>query len=563
MPLGSVPLGEPDKKRKQKGGGRLIIIGVLLIALSVMMLGVIAVAYRAGDVGTVFPNIYVGDQNLGGKTAEEALAILNDTYYGEKIRDVRIPLFCEDAEGAIPLNDLAVTYQNQEVVGNALEKGAHKNPIIRGIAYLYHRLHRTDLEPVIAYENEALLAMLSQIAKPYETEPVGYTFQIAPDHVTLYGKVNGVKVDRDAAVCEVERQIKAMAFEKVLLEPKTVEPAPIEFSEFYQWLISPAQDAYYEKDDSGKVVVHPEKLQCSVDEETVRQAIRAVDTAADNTTTFSVTTTPPALTESVLKEHLYADVLGSYSTYFGGTAARINNVRLAASRINGYEMLPGDEFSYDKTILPRKAANGYQAAPVYVGNKVESGMGGGICQGSSTLYCAALYANLKVVERHNHTLKVGNLPPGLDATIAEGYLDLRLQNSTPYPIRFDASADGGKLTFTVRGYNPEQTSVELLRSGGGYSYGVTRLVKKNGAEVLREKLPSSQYQPPAPSETPKPTAATTEKPKTNEPKEPNKSKEAKESKEPQKPAENPPPAPSAAPAPESEKRAAPSGTAAE
>lgn len=154
-----------------------------------------------------------------------------------------------------------------------------------------------------------------------------------------------------------------------------------------------------------------------------------------------------------------------------------------------------------------------------------------------------------MVERHNHTLKVGYLPPGLDATIAEGYLDLRLQNSTPYPIRFDASADGGKLTFTVRGYNPEQTSVELLRSGGEYSYSVTRLVKKNGAEVLREKLPSSQYQPPAPSETPKPTATASAAPKPTEP------------KEAPKPAENPPPAPSAAPAPETEESAAATGAA--
>ena len=111
-------------------------------------------------------------------------------------------------------------------------------------------------------------------------------------------------------------------------------------------------------------------------------------------------------------------------------------------------------------------------------------------------YCAALYANLEIVERHNHSLLVSYLPPGLDATIAEGVLDLKFKNSTPYPIKIAASAASGTVTFSIWGYNPERYSVELLRSGGGYSYQVTRVVKKDGAEVARQKMSSSLYNKP-------------------------------------------------------------------
>ena len=167
--------------------------------------------------------------------------------------------------------------------------------------------------------------------------------------------------------------------------------------------------------------------------------------------------------------------------------------------------MPGEEFSYDKTILPRTAENGYMAAPVYVGNKVESGMGGGICQPSSTLYGAALYANLEILERHNHSMLVSYMPAGLDATISQGALDLRLRNNTPYPVKIASQASGGVLTFSIWGYNPENISVNIVRSGSEYQYYATRIVMKDGVEISRESLSSSRYVPPAP--TPEPSAS--------------------------------------------------------
>lgn len=329
----------------------------------ILLIPVCFFAAYVNGYDTIFPNIYVGDLELGGQTADEALALLNDRYFPEKIKDLTIPFVCEDSREEIPVNDLEVAYHNQEVVANALAKGSQSNLLTKAAAFVAHKLHRTQLEPIISYHTVALNQAIDAITGPYEVEPVGYTFKIEADQVTLYGEVDGIKVARQPVIDEVERQIKAMNFSEVVMVPKDTKPAPLDFNEFYTWLTSEAQNAYYVKGDDGKVGIHPEKLRCTVEKETVKAALEAVDTAPENTTVFAVTTAEPEITASFLQEVLYQDKLASYSTNYTGTAARINNVRLAVNRINGYELMPDEEFSYDKTILPRTAAQRLSGGP--------------------------------------------------------------------------------------------------------------------------------------------------------------------------------------------------------
>lgn len=489
-----------------------------VIVLFIVFIAVISIRINGYD--KVFPNTYINDTNLEGKSADEIISFLDSKYSNEKLAGLKINLICGDASKELPLEALDIKFNNTETTANIFENGNETNVVARAFRFLFCKLHKTDINPVYEYNTTALADAVTAAATNYETEPVGVTFELNTDRVILHKQTDGIMVDRSEVEAIINDSIKAMRFNDVYLEPKSIHPEDLDFNKFYAWLTNDAEDAYYEKNAENSVTVHPEKLKCIVDKETVKNAIEQLKSAEGGTVEFSVETNPPENTTEKLQQILYTDKLSSYSTNYGGTSARVNNVQLAVSRINGYEMLPGEEFSYDKTILPRNAANGYQAAPVYVGNKVESGMGGGICQPSSTLYCAALYANLEIVERHNHSLLVSYLPPGLDATIAEGVLDLKFKNSTPYPIKIAASAASGTVTFSIWGYNPERYSVELLRSGGGYSYQVTRVVKKDGAEVARQKMSSSLYNKPeeekkeepprqtqAPQQTQNPTAA--------------------------------------------------------
>lgn len=146
------------------------------------------------------------------------------------------------------------------------------------------------------------------------------------------------------------------------------------------------------------------------------------------------------------------DVLGSYTTYYGtSTQARATNVRVAANYINGTVIYPGKTFSVIATIKDRTIENGYMSAAEYSSGKVVDGIGGGVCQVSTTLYNAVINAELEIVERAPHSMVVGYVDVSRDAAIAGDYKDFKFKNNTEVPIYISASADGANLTFKIYG----------------------------------------------------------------------------------------------------------------
>ena len=143
------------------------------------------------------------------------------------------------------------------------------------------------------------------------------------------------------------------------------------------------------------------------------------------------------------------DAIGTCTTTYDANIPRANNVVLAAQRVNGVVVQPGQGFSFSQTVLPRTRANGYVEAPIFVSGKTAVGIGGGICQVSSTLYAAMISAGLPATERHPHSRPVDYLPKGYDATIAGNRLDLKFTNTFSRPLLIQASASNGVLTVTL------------------------------------------------------------------------------------------------------------------
>lgn len=141
--------------------------------------------------------------------------------------------------------------------------------------------------------------------------------------------------------------------------------------------------------------------------------------------------------------------LSTCTTVYNARIPRANNVSLAANAINGSIVMPGETFSYSNTVGPRTRERGYVEAPIYVSGQHATGIGGGICQVSSTLYAAMRYCNLPATERHPHSLPVAYLPAGYDATISGTALDLKFKNIYAQPIYIEATADNGNLTVTL------------------------------------------------------------------------------------------------------------------
>ena len=154
-------------------------------------------------------------------------------------------------------------------------------------------------------------------------------------------------------------------------------------------------------------------------------------------------------------------MLGSYSTFGAGTKGRITNITLASKSCDGVILMPGEIFSFNDALGERTVERGYKEATVYVNNSSTKGIGGGICQVSSTLFAAALYADLEIVERTNHSLAVGYLPLGMDAAVSWGTLDFRFRNNTDYPIRLSVTYEKGNINVEIWGTKETDTTVEI------------------------------------------------------------------------------------------------------
>lgn len=166
---------------------------------------------------------------------------------------------------------------------------------------------------------------------------------------------------------------------------------------------------------------------------------------------FPVTLLPPEIDAAHLRAALFRDILGEYATEVGGSAARRKNVALSATAVHGTILLPGEVFDYNASVGQRTRERGYGAAPAYVNGATVEEIGGGICQTSSTLYAAALLADLEILSRSAHRYASSYIPLGLDATVSWGGPEFRFRNDTRYPVKIQAEMADQTLKVQIWG----------------------------------------------------------------------------------------------------------------
>lgn len=216
------------------------------------------------------------------------------------------------------------------------------------------------------------------------------------------------------------------------------------------------------------------------------------------------------------------EVVSEFSTKFSeGKAARSSNIRLAAKKIDGLVLAPGEAFSFNGVVGRRTSVAGFRVAGVYKDGKHDVDIGGGICQVSTTLYNAALFANLKVNKRQNHSMPVPYVPIGRDAAVDYATIDLGFTNTLDVPIAVNAEVTSGKITFRILGLKDPSLTVKIVSSGSrswavgekiqpdsslpagkrkviekgsnGYAISTARVVYRDGKELKREPLGQSHY----------------------------------------------------------------------
>ena len=255
-----------------------------------------------------------------------------------------------------------------------------------------------------------------------------------PVHVSLETAVDGTSFS-----AFVEEQCQGMT-----AEPKNAEIARV----------------------NGAFQITPEVDGRAVDVETTRQTLEQV--LSEQSVEPAVVDAAITIKEAAIKAEQLAciqDELGSFSTNFNsGNASRSGNLKVGASKINGAVIMPGETLSGYEYMHPFTTSNGYFTAAAYENGKVVDSVGGGVCQISTTLYQAALRAELDITQRQNHSMIVTYVQPSMDAAIAGTFKDLKITNNSSNPVYVEGGVHGRTLTFTIYGKEtrPANRTLEFI-----------------------------------------------------------------------------------------------------
>ncbi len=459
------PREEKPKKKKSSGkGARGLLIGLLgVVSLALIAcIGAVAFARHVTHSQTNMPNVYLGEVSVGELTKEQTLLALEQAGWEAKRGGTLTVSLPVDVSFELDYLRAGACESAAEAAETAFRYGHGEDEFDNLLTYIHCMmdpvdLSRTEFTIDRAYVYEAVDAAV----KEFEERTDGKEYIVDEENASIefIKGVGQLSLDRDA-ICD--RACRALLAGEHELEWNEIigELRMPDFNALSEELATEPVNAYY---DPELDEIIPEIKGRSLDAATAQKLWEKAELL--ESVSMPITIVEPEITAESLEAVLFHDKLGDCLTYlWGSTANRISNVRLACSRFDGMVLQPGEQFSYNDIVGERTAEAGFKVAPVYSGTAHLDGLGGGICQVSSTLYNAALYAGLQIDERVCHTMIVGYLPLGLDATVDWPDTNFVFTNNRDYPIRIKAGVDesGRSVTIEIWGTDVDGSYVDML-----------------------------------------------------------------------------------------------------
>ncbi len=449
---------ERTSRREKKGGSKknvvlAIVLIVVLIAAAAGVGGMVV-----GRTSKIHPNMMLGDIKIGDMTVDEAEKALKDGGWetqGKSEVKVTLP---GDYEFTVTTADAGLEKSCREAAEAAYAYGHSGNPATDLVAYFKCITGKiTTNDVLVANDTESIHTKVDDALKEYGAIlEQGYSLDLDAGVMKIVKGAENIKIDADDLCASI---MKAFANKETTLN--------------YTVNISSADDVDFKKihDD-----IYAEVVEAKYDTETrkVTESAIGIDFDAEAAQSqwekaapgelveIKLDVTKPKYTSEELSKMLFRDKLGSQTTDFSSSAeGRATNVKLSAEKINGVIINPGEVFSYNDVVGQRTAERGFKTAGAYAGGKVVQEIGGGICQTSSTLYCAVLYANLEIVARDCHMFAVGYVPWGLDATVSWGGPEFKFRNNREFPIKVVTKVEGRELTVEIWGTDVDGSYVKM------------------------------------------------------------------------------------------------------
>ncbi len=378
-------------------------------------------------------------------------------------------------------------YQNLWKLGKEMEQELNVNTIYPGV-----KVMGIDLSGMTQQEEEAALEEAldgelhgNKVTLQYGDKKWTYTFEelgAAADAKTMAEQAyaigrSGDLRQRRQVIEKLKNQAEDMSLSVVLDETKLTAILDTVAKEVE---VQPV-DAVIQANGSEFSVTAEKKGLILNRQKTMEELQKALSHGENNQTVTPVMdeVLPEKTSEKLSSIH---DRIGTYSTYYStSNYGREQNLITGASKVNGTILMPDEVLSFNNTVAPITVENGYHEASVIVGDEYVPGLGGGLCQVSTTLYNAVIRAELEIVERDCHSFPSDYVPMGLDATVAQGYIDFKFKNTSGHPIYIVMWCGGGEIGASIYG-----TEIHDPSRSVSFDYVVTRVIDKPKEEVKED-----------------------------------------------------------------------------
>ena len=449
------------KKAEKRRVFPLVLIGILIIAILVF-----SVIFSLINIGNdkIIGKVSIMGIDVSNMTKEQATEVLEEIIHNKMSEE--LVLKKDDYETSINANQINVQFNIEEAVGEAFNIGRDGNILSNNYKILASYIWQKDIAGMINYDKEALDKKIEDISSKLPGGLVENSYYIEDDELIIVKGKKGLVIKEDELENNIINEMKAISKNYSILNIPTeeIEPEAIDVEEIRNEIYKEPQNASVSKDkETGKTQVntHVNGVDFDISIEDAKKII-----AEDKEEyVIPLKIIVPDKTLSDLGEEAFPDKLSEYSTIFDpSNKNRSNNLNISAEKIDGTIIMPGETFSYNQTVGERTIAAGYKEAGAYAGGKVVQDVGGGICQTSSTLYNAALLANLEIVDRSNHQFLTSYVDASRDATVAWGSIDFQFKNTRTYPIKIEASAKNGVCEMAIYGIKEDKEYEVVIES---------------------------------------------------------------------------------------------------
>lgn len=506
-----------NRNRSAKKVDKKVIFTILILLLFLLFISVIFSLINMGN-NKIINRVYIGDINVSKLSQDEAKEKI-ETWYKETALS-NIELTYNELSENITIEQFDSTINSDELIKKACKIGKSGNIIKDNYEILFTLLFKNKIELNIQLNNEKIDKKIEEINSKLPDALQKSNYYIEEDNLIIKKGKKGIQINSEELKKQLNEVIKKEENRKIIIPVNEILPEEINIEKIYNEIKKDAQNAYISQEPL-EVHSHVNGVDFAISLEEAKNILEE----QKEEYVIPLKITIPEITLNDLGKEAFPQILGTFSTtYNTSNQNRITNLKLASEKIDGTIILPGETFSYNKVVGERTIAKGYKEAAVYAGGKVVDGIGGGICQLSSTLYNSVLYANLEITSRSNHRFLTSYVTAGRDATVSWETIDFCFKNTRSYPIKITSEVKNGVVTTSIYGIKEEKeyevvieskvTEVipystkyvkdstlkedeeEIVQYGANGAKSETyKIVKYNGIVVSREQISSDIYSP--------------------------------------------------------------------